>query len=481
MERWILHADMDAFYASVEQRDHPEWRGKPVIVGATSARGVVSAASYEARRFGVHSAMPAFRARQLCPHGIFVAGDMEKYAAVSRQVHEVFAEFTDAIEPLALDEAFLDISGSVSLFGPPLEIGRRIKEGVRERTGLVVSIGIAPNKLVAKLACGLSKPDGLALVRPEEVEALLAPLPVRKLWGVGPRTEEALVAAGLDTIGRVATAPEALLRRVLGNRGPELALRARGRDDRPVEASRAPRSIGEEATFEADVLDPERISEALTAHAEAVARRARRSGWRGRTVTLKIKLGRARGRHASRTEGLREPDYPLISRSQSLPNPTSDGALIRRVALELWERARVEEPVRLLGVTLSNLVRAESAARSPLPSPAGNPPPSGTAGALQLDLFGPRAAFADAAASAPSSTPGAPSPSSVPTRSALSSLASSAPHGTLTIRGDSEALGRALDAIEDKFGRGVVRRAVQAPAKITQSDRRKVGEEPDDS
>jgi DNA polymerase-4 len=428
---------MDAFYASVEQRDHPEWRGKPVIVGANSPRGVVSAASYEARRFGVHSAMPGFRARELCPDAIFVAGDMEKYSRVSREVHRVFSVFTDAIEPLALDEAFLDISGSVGLFGPPLEIGRRIKEAVRERTGLVVSVGIAPNKLVAKLACGLSKPDGLRLVEPQAIAAVLGPLPIRKLWGVGPKTEELLLRAGLDTLGQLAAAPHDLLVRVLGPRGPELALRAQGVDDRPVVTTQPPKSIGEEATFETDILDSERVSEALTAHAEAVARRARRAGLVGRTVVLKIKLGRPRGRHASRTGGPSEPDYPLLSRSHTLPAPTADGALIRRVALELWQRAQVREPVRLLGVTLSSLSPGTAA-------PAGAAP-------QQLELFGP---------------PPQPAASAEPVQPSVRS---------------GEALGRALDAIEDKFGRGAVRRAVHAPDKITQSDRRKVGEEPDDS
>lgn len=458
MERWILHADMDAFYASVEQRDHPELRGKPVIVGATSPRGVVSAASYEARRFGVHSAMPGFRARQLCPDGVFLAGDMEKYARVSRDVHRVFAAFTDAIEPLALDEAFLDISGSVSLFGPPLAIGRRIKDEVRAHTGLAVSVGIAPNKLVAKIACGLSKPDGLLLVPPGDVRPLLEPLPIRKLWGVGPRTEQALLELGLRTFGDVAAAPLPLLRRALGSRAEELVCRARGIDDRSVVSERMPKSIGEEATFETDVLDQERISEALTAHAEAVARRARRAGFVGRTVTVKIKLGRARGTHASRS-GSPEPDYPLLSRNRTLSSSTADGALLRSVALELWARAKVQEPVRLLGVSLSNLQPAQPSPRATCPPGARGttaPTPAKKSGA-QLDLF---------VAERPNETLTLPN--------------SSSGIRTLTPR-SGEALGRALDAIEDKFGRGVVRRAVQAPHKITQTDRRKVGEEPDDS
>ncbi len=427
--RWILHADMDAFYASVEQRDRPELRGKPVIVGANSPRGVVSAASYEARKYGVHSAMPGFRARELCPHGVFLAGDMQKYVGVSREVHRVFAEFTDAIEPLALDEAFLDISGSLGLFGEPLEIGRRIKARVREVTRLAVSVGIGPNKLVAKIACALGKPDGLLLVRPEDVERTLAPLPIRKLWGIGPQAEKALIAVGIRTFRDLACAHPHRAEEALGAHFEEFQLRARGLDDRPVESERAPKSIGEEATFESDVTDPERIAAALTAHAEAVASRARRAGYVGRTVTLKIKLARASGRRTSRTAEENEPVYPLLSRSVTLASPTSDGAVIRRAALDSWQRAGVTEPVRLLGVSLSNLSE-----------------PSG----VQLELFTPRV-------------------EAVP--KALAKLADVAPR---TTRGD--ALGQTLDAIADRFGSGAVRRAVEAPKKVTQGDRFKAGD-----
>jgi DNA polymerase-4 len=427
--RWILHADMDAFYASVEQRDRPELRGKPVIVGANSPRGVVSAASYEARKFGVHSAMPGFRAHELCPHGVFLAGDMAKYASVSRDVHRVFAEFTNEIEPLALDEAFMDISGSLGLFGEPLEIGRRIKQRVRETTQLAVSVGIGPNKLVAKIACGMGKPDGLLLVRPEDVERTLAPLPIRKLWGIGPQAEKALIAVGIRTFRDLASAHPHRAQEALGPHFEEFQRRARGIDDRPVESERAPKSIGEEATFESDVTDQERISGTLTAHAEAVASRARRAGYLGRTITLKIKLGRATGRRTSRTAEENEPIYPLLSRSVTLPSPTNDGVVIRRAALDLWKKAAVSEPVRLLGVSLSNLAE-----------PAGE----------QLELFAPRAV-------------------AVPT--AIAKASDVAPNNT---RGN--ALGKILDAITDRFGSGAVRRAVDAPKKVTQGDRFKAGD-----
>src|SRR6187399_203460 len=191
---------MDAFYASIEQRDKPELRGLPVIVGATSRRGVVAAASYEARRFGVYSAMPGFRARELCPDGVFVASDMARYQRVSRQVREVWEEFTSEIEPLALDEAFLDISGSLSLYESPLALARRLKERVHEAVGLRVSVGVAPSKLVAKVACTLGKPDGLRVVLPDQVQALLDPLPVRKLWGVGPALGDKLARMNITTI-----------------------------------------------------------------------------------------------------------------------------------------------------------------------------------------------------------------------------------------------------------------------------------------
>ncbi len=353
-ERWILHADMDAFYASIEQRDRPELRGKPVIVGAASARGVVAAASYEARRFGVHSAMPGFRARALCPEGVFLPGRMGHYAAVSAEIHEVFATFTDQIEPIALDEAYLDITGSVGLFGGPERLARSLKAAVLERTSLNVSVGVAPNKLVAKIACTLGKPDGLALVRAEEVERFLAPLPVRRLWGVGPVLAEQLRALGLDSVAKLARADITLLREVAGSRARELLELAQGRDGRAVEADRDPKSFGEENTFEVDVSERERVTAALTAHAEAVARRVRRAGYRGRTVTLKIKLARARGQRRSRDEQL-EPIYPLLTRSKTLPEATNSGKVLREVAVALWDEAQLTLPVRLLGVSLSGL------------------------------------------------------------------------------------------------------------------------------
>jgi DNA polymerase-4 len=343
---------MDAFYASIEQRDDPALRGRPVIVGAVSGRGVVAAASYEARQFGVRSAMPGYRAHQLCPNGVFLPSDMQRYAAVSAQIQALFHDFTPTVEPLALDEAFLDISGSAHLFGGALGVATALKRRVREATDLAVSVGVAPNKLVAKIACSLGKPDGLRVVSAEDVRPLLEPLPVGWLWGVGPVLEQQLRAAGIDTLGQLGAHDRGALERLVGSRAGELAALARGEDVRPVEADRAPKSYGEENTFEQDVVARQLIEDTLYAHADAVARRVRHDGYQGRTVTVKIKLGRAVRERASE----RGPHYPLLSRSRTSSRPTDDGGVIGRIACELFHEALIAEPVRLIGVSLSSLV-----------------------------------------------------------------------------------------------------------------------------
>jgi len=410
--RLVLHADMDAFYASIEVRDRPELRGKPVIVGASSARGVVAAASYEARRFGVRSAMPGFRARELCPEGVFLPADMARYARVSGQVHDIFRRFSPEIEPIALDEAFLDVTGSVALFGGPLALGQKLRATVRQELALAMSVGIGPSKLVAKLACTLSKPDGFLYVPDEAVTWLLDPLPVRKLWGVGPVLEQSLVAIGMRTIGDLSRADASLLARAVGDRALALQRLARGSDDRDVESALAPKSYGEENTFERDVSARDVVTAALTAHAEAVARRLRHDGYKGRTITLKMKLGKARGHRLSRVDpGAREPIYPLLTRARTLPQATSDGQRIRDVAVALWDETNVGEPVRLLGVSVTNLEGGSME---------------------QLDLF--------------------------------------------ATRDTSDRLGPALDAITARFGKGAIRRAVDEPEKATATDRRKRGE-----
>jgi DNA polymerase-4 len=352
---------MDAFYASIEQRDHPELRGRPVIVGANSPRGVVAAASYEARKYGVRSAMPGFRARALCPDGVFVAPNMARYTEVSAQVHAVFQQFTPEIEPIALDEAFLDITGSERLFGGPLALASQLKQQVLLRTELAVTVAVAPNKLVAKIACALAKPNGLRIVRADEVRAMLDPLPLRKLWGVGPVLAEQLTRLGLTTLADLVRYDSRRLAQHLGDRAAELQALAAGHDTRPVISERAAKSIGEESTFEVNVLEREVVSAAITAHADEVARRLRRSGYVGHTITLKIKLGRARTRRAARVPGEvgDEPVYPLLTRAKTLRVPTDDGRLIREVALALWDAAKIDEPVRLLGVSVSQLGAAE--------------------------------------------------------------------------------------------------------------------------
>jgi DNA polymerase-4 len=342
----VLHADMDAFYAAVEQRDRPELRGRPVVVGGTSTRGVVMAASYEARRFGIHSAMPAVEARRRCPEAVFLRGDMAKYRRVSAQIRRVFESVGPDVEPLSLDEAFIDVTGSIRLLGAPLAIGRRLKEAVRAATRLTVSVGIGPGKMIAKIASDSSKPDGLVEVPPERVAEFLRPLPVGRLWGVGPVTEAALVGAGWTTVGALAgAAPEALAAVVGRAAGPLVAL-ARGEDVRQVEPDRAARSYGEEGTFGADTRAERTVRDAIIVHAEAVARRLRRDGVRARTVVLKVKLARRLG-------GGR---FPLITRRTTLPRPTDDGAALADAALALWVAHRPAEAVRLVGVAAAGIV-----------------------------------------------------------------------------------------------------------------------------
>lgn len=334
---------MDAFYAAIEQRDRPEWRGKPVIVGGDGPRQVVSTASYEARRFGVHSAMPGVRAKQLCPHGIFVVPRMEVYAAVSAQVHEVFARFTDLVEPLSLDEAFLDVTGSRALFGDGATIARAIKEQVRAATQLNVSVGVAASKYVAKVASDLRKPDALVVVPPGEERAFLAPLPVSRLWGVGPATEPVLHRHGLRTIGDVQSRSEAELVTALGrNLGEHVFVLANGLDARSVESEREAKSIGHEMTFVEDLHDRDHVRSIVLQLSEMVGRRLRSHGQRATVVRLK----------------LRHPDFTTLSRQRKV-EPTADDLVIHRVACELLASCWNGRPgVRLLGVTGASLVGA---------------------------------------------------------------------------------------------------------------------------
>ncbi|MFY9346028.1 MAG: DNA polymerase IV [Planctomycetota bacterium] len=354
--RTILHADMDAFYAAIEQRDHPEWRGKPVIVGGDGPRQVVSTASYEARKFGVHSAMPGVRAKQLCPQGIFVVPRMEVYAAESARIREVFGRFTDQVEPLSLDEAFLDVTGSRALFGDGAAIAARVKAEVRAATQLTVSVGVASSKYVAKVASDLRKPDGLVVVPPGGEIAFLAPLPVSRLWGVGPVTQQRLEREGLRTIGQVQERSEAQLAAAFGaNLGEHLFVLANGLDPRAVEPDRDAKSIGHEMTFAADLRAEGDVKAVLLQLAGMVGRRLRRAGVCCTVVRLK----------------LRYPDFTTLVRQKKVA-ATADDLAIHQIAGALlaavWDQRR---GVRLLGVTAASLVGTAEPAQGELFAPAG--------------------------------------------------------------------------------------------------------------
>jgi DNA polymerase-4 len=343
--RTILHADLDAYYASVEVLDNPTLRGKPVIVGGDpNARGVVSAASYEARRFGVHSAMPLRTAARLCPEGVFLPGRFDRYRELSRQVMRIFASFTPLVEPISLDEAFLDVTGSAAAFGNGEAIARRIKERVLTEVGLVVSVGVATNKLCAKVASDLRKPDGLVVVPPGEEAAFLAPLPVSRLWGVGPQSRATLADYGVQTIGQLAALPEPTLRRRFGIHGPELARRASGIDPSKVSSGQAPKSVGHELTFDTDVTDPARLEATLLDLAESVASRLRRHDLAAAAVQLKL-----------RYEG-----FDTITRQAPLDHQTRESEPIYHAGVALLRRARAtDRAVRLIGLTAINLADAQ--------------------------------------------------------------------------------------------------------------------------
>ena len=341
MARTILHVDLDAFFASVEQRDRPELRGKPVIVGGggPNARGVVSAASYEARRFGVHSAMPLRQAGRLCPDGIFLPVDGRKYETASRLVIAILRRFTPLVEPLSIDEAFLDVTGVRQLFGDGERVAAQIKAAIRAEVDLTASVGVATTKLVAKIASDLRKPDGLVVVPPGEEAAFLAPLPISRLWGVGEPTARALRDYGVRTIGDLAALDPDILIRRFGKHGGSLAERARGVDPDPIHDRADAKSIGHEHTFDVDTSDRETIERTLLAMAEGVAGRLRASGLKAGTVTVKI----------------RDSGFRTITRQRTLPDPTDLTEPIWRTALELARPEVRGIRVRLLGVTASNL------------------------------------------------------------------------------------------------------------------------------
>jgi DNA polymerase-4 len=339
----ILHVDMDAFYASVEQRDDPSLRGKPVIVGGLKGRGVVCAASYEARKFGVHSAMPTAAAQRLCPKGLFLPVRMEHYAQISRLIREIFLSFTPLVEPLSLDEAFLDVRGCEGLFGSAPEIGRQIKTRVKTETGLVASVGVAPNKFLAKLASDHGKPDGFVVLPPDKVTEFLAPLPVGRIWGVGAKGEQRLHALGIRTIGELAATPEKTLLDHFGEMGLSMWHLAHGRDDRSVVPDREAKSISTETTFTYDIGDHKVLRDCLLNLVDELASRMRHEGLRGRTIELKI----------------RSSQFETRTRSLSVDEPTNTTKVIWQAALKLLEKSLTPDilPVRLLGVGAIRLSR----------------------------------------------------------------------------------------------------------------------------
>ncbi|HEX4209615.1 MAG TPA: DNA polymerase IV [Candidatus Binataceae bacterium] len=348
--RIIAHADMDAFYASVEQLDNPDLRGKAVIVGGSSMRGVVTSASYEARKFGIHSAMPSAQAHKLCPDGIFVRGRMSRYVEVSKMVREVFDRFSPLVEPLSLDEAFLDLTGSERLLGSPMEIARALRRAVLEHTGLVVSVGVAPTKMAAKILSDMAKPDGLLCLGPDAICDFLEPLPVERLWGVGRVMLERMHAEGIRTVGELGRRDAGELRVKFGSFGPHLHELANGLDPRPIIADWQRKSYGEESTFEHDLeLGSLELRRVLIAHSEAIGRRLRVDQIRARTITLKLKQARPLG-------GGR---FPIVTRSASIEYPTDDGATIARVADTLVTRSPQNERVRLAGIHVHNLTRTD--------------------------------------------------------------------------------------------------------------------------
>ena len=355
-ERAILHVDMDAFYASVEVRDNPALRGKPVIVGGTpEGRGVVSAASYEARAYGVRSAMSAARAIRLCPDGIFLRGRMDRYAEVSAEIFAIFRDFTPLVEPLSIDEAFLDVSGCGRLFGTPEHMGRLIKERIAAETGLVASVGLAPNKFLAKLASDLEKPDGFVVIRPGTERELLAGLPIGRLWGVGKVSEARLQELGIRRIGDLLTAPRALLVGQLGDHANHLLELAVGHDTRPVIPAHDAKSIGNETTFSEDIADGDQLGEILNQLCDKVARRLRAHGFLAATLTLKA----------------RYPDFTTHTRSLTPPAPTDSDVEIRQVARQLLEQqlGRRGRALRLIGITASQLTRARTGQAELFPDP----------------------------------------------------------------------------------------------------------------
>jgi len=355
---------MDAFYAAIEVLDHPEWRGLPLVVGAPpERRGVVSTCSYEARRFGIRSAMPSRTAGRLCPHAVFVAPRMERYAGVSAQLMGILGEFTPRVEPLSLDEAFLDVRGALRRWGDAPALARELKARIRARLGLTASVGVACNKFLAKMASDLNKPDGLTVVPVTEPEilAFLAPLPATRMWGIGKVTGARLAAAGIRTIGQLQALDGKALERLFGKAGgAAVADLARGRDSRPVEPEWEEKSLSGEHTFDEDEADIGRVRQCLLELAEEVGRRLRQAGKRAGTVRIKVRFA----------------DFTTLTRQRALPSPLDSDRDLIAAAFDLLDRERIKRPVRLIGFGVSRLAAPGSGAPSQpdLFAEAGRPP-----------------------------------------------------------------------------------------------------------
>ena len=355
MRRWIMHVDMDAFFASIEQLDHPEYKGHPVIVGGLSSRGVVATCSYEARKFGVHSAMPISRAKKLCPDGIYVYPRMDRYKEVSEQIFSIMKEFTPYIEPLSVDEAFLEVSGMSTMYSGPKALGRAIKDRVFEETGLIISAGLGPNKFLAKLASDLDKPDGLVVIPYGREKEILAPLPIKRIWGVGPRTEKILKNGGFHLMRHIQALPdESSLIPLVGNQARRIWELANGIDDRPVETDRKIQSIGAEETYEEDLTDGSAIELEFRYFANRLSKRLRKRNLLGHTVSIKVRYD----------------DFTTVSRQKRLDTPSDHEHVFFETALLLWNKLMQDKmteqpkgtifidppgPIRLLGLTVSGL------------------------------------------------------------------------------------------------------------------------------
>ena len=346
-----MHVDMDAFFASIEQLDHPEYKGRPVIVGGLSSRGVVATCSYEARKFGVHSAMPISRAKKLCPDGIYVYPRMDRYKEVSHQIFSIMKEFTPHIEPLSIDEAFLEVSGMSTMYSGPKALGRAIKDRVFEETGLIISAGLAPNKFLAKLASDLDKPDGLVVIPYGREKEILAPLPIKRIWGVGPRTEKILKTGGFHLMRHIQALPdESCLIPLVGNQARRIWELANGIDDRPVETDRKIQSIGAEETYEEDLTDGSAIELEFRYFANRLSKRLRKRNLLGHTVSIKVRYD----------------DFTTVSRQKRLDTPSDHEHVFFETALLLWNKLMQDKtsgltfmdppgPIRLLGLTVSGL------------------------------------------------------------------------------------------------------------------------------